>query len=146
MAVEQDADAEPEKINFVTVIAQSEIGDVREIVVDGDTEFCFIAKNGSHETNPRLSMGLKVLAKLKCGGLRLLSPLLDVNSDFHVVISDHEEEIANKKLLVKTKRSKSWHRTIDGHPQNENVPRLPTKEAIERLVRLHIPVHHIAGS
>jgi hypothetical protein len=99
MAVEQDADAEPEKINFVRVIAQYEMGDVVEIVVDGDTEFCFMAKKGSHETNPRLSIGLKVLVKLKCGGLRLLSPLLDVNDDFHVIISDHEEEIANKERL-----------------------------------------------
>jgi hypothetical protein len=106
-----------------------------------DTEFFFMAKGGTHATNQRISIGGKVVLKMKDGSYRMLSPLLE--GDHHVVVTDALTQARAKDLPVREKPSASWSKTIHLHPENNEVLKMSEAEAITDFVGWLVEVGHV---
>jgi hypothetical protein len=114
------------------VIASDEWGDVAEVIYSVDSEFFFMAKEGTHATNQRISIGGKVVLKMKDDSYRMLSPLLE--GDYHVIMTDAMTQACAKDLPVREKKSASWSKTTHLHPENNEVRRMSEAEAITDFV------------
>jgi hypothetical protein len=108
------------------------LDDVAEVIYSIDTEFFFMAKGGTHATNQRISIGGKVVFKMKDGSTRMLSSLLE--GDYHVIMRDAMTQARAKDLTLREKKSASWSKTINLHPENNEVLRMSEAEAITDFV------------
>jgi hypothetical protein len=105
---------------------------VAEVIYSVGSEFFFMAKGGTHATNQRISIGGKVVLKMKDDSHRMLSSLLE--GDYHVIMTDAMTQARAKDLPVREKKSASWSKTTHLHPANDEVLCMSEAEAITDFV------------
>ena len=105
-----------------------------EVIYSIDTEFFFMAKGGTHATNQRISIGGKVVLKMRDGSYRMLSTLLE--EDYHVIMTDAMTQARANDLPVREKKSATWSKTIHLHLENAEVRKMSEAEAITDFMRM----------